>query len=83
MVFLTSEITYRDRSAVFAPKDISLFTKQQFPQSAEAGVYIKGQISEFSDAILMSSESKNALQKYTRILIVHSNAKKRPGGYTY
>ena len=80
---LTPEITHRDRPAVFAPKDISPFTTQKFPQSAKAGMYTKGQLSEFWDAILMSSASKNALQKFTRNLIVPSNAKKGPDGYTY
>ena len=67
---LTPEITHRDRPAVFAPKDISTFTTQKFPQSAKARMYTKGQLSEFWDAILMSSASKNALQKFTRNLIV-------------
>ena len=80
---LTPEITHRNRPAVFAPKDISPFTTQKFPQSAKAGMYTKGQLSEFWDAILMSSASKNALQKLTRNLIVSSNAKKGPDGYTY
>ena len=31
----------------------------------------------------MSSASKNSLQKFTRSLIVSSNAKKGPDGYTY
>ena len=80
---LTPEITHRDRPAVFAPKDISPFTTQKFPQSAKAGMYTKGQLSEFWDAILMSSASKNALQKFTRILIVPSKAKKGPDRYIY
>ena len=80
---LTHEITHRDRPSVFAPKDNSPFTTQKFPQSAEAGIYRKGQLSEFWDAILMSSALKNALQKFTRNLIVPSNAKKGPDGYTY
>ena len=80
---LTPEITHRDRPAVFAPKDISPFTTQKFPQSAKAGMYTKGHLSEFWEAILMSSASKNALQKFTRNLIVPSNAKKGPDGYTY
>ena len=80
---LTSEITHGDRPAVFTPKDISPFTTQKFPQSAKAGMYTKGQLSEFWDAILRSSASKNALQKFTRNLIVPSNAKKGPDGYTY
>ena len=46
-------------------------------------MYTKGQLSEFWDAILMRSASKNALQKFTRNLIVPSNAKKGPYGYTY
>ena len=80
---LTPEITHRDRPAAFAPKDISPFTTQKIPQSAKAGMYTKGQFSEFWDAVLMSSESKNALQKFTRNLIVPSSAKKGLDGYTY
>ena len=80
---LTPEITHRDRPAVFAPQDISHFTSQKIPQSAKAGLYTKGQHSEFWDAFLKSSASKNALQKFTRNLIVPSNAKKGPDGYTY
>ena len=46
-------------------------------------MYAKGHFREFWDAILMSSASKNALQKFTRNLIVPSNAKKGPDGYIY
>ena len=46
-------------------------------------MYTKRQLSEFWDAILMSSVSKNALQKFTQNLIVPSNAKKGPDGYNY
>ena len=80
---LTPEITHRDRPAVFAPKDIFPFNTQKFPQSAKAGMYTKGQLSDYWDAILMSSASKNALQKITLNLIVPSNAKKGPDGYSY
>ena len=80
---LTPEITHRDRPAVFAPKETSPFTTQKFPQSAKAGMYTKRQLSEFWDATLMSSASRNALQKFTWYLIVPSNAKKGPDGYTY
>ena len=80
---LTPEIIHRNRPAVFAPKEISRFTTQKFPQSAKAGKYTKRLLSEFWDAILMNSASKNALQKVTRNVIVPSNAKKGPDGYTY
>ena len=80
---LTPESTHRDRSAVLAPKDIPPFTTQKLTQSAKAGMYTKGQLSEFWDAILMSSASKNALKKITQNLIVPSNEKKGPDGYTY
>ena len=73
----------QSRPAVFAPKDISAFTTQKFSQSAKAGMYTKGQLSDFWDALLISSASKNALQKITRNLIVPSNAKKGPDGYNY
>ena len=46
-------------------------------------MYTKGQLTEFWDNILMSSASKNALQKFTRKLIVPSQSKKGHKGYTY
>ena len=46
-------------------------------------MHTKRQLSEFWDAILISSASKNALQKLTRNLIVLSNAKEGRDGYTY
>ena len=72
---LTPQITHRDRPAIFAPKDVSPFTNPQFPNSQKAGMYTRGQLSEFWDTILMSSASKNALQKFTRKLIVPLNTK--------
>ena len=46
-------------------------------------MYTEGELSEFWDAILIGSASKNASRKFTRDLIVYSNAKKGPDGYTY
>ena len=46
-------------------------------------MYTKRPLNEFWDAMLMSSASENALQKVTWNLIVPSNAKKGPDGYTY
>ena len=80
---LTPQITHRDRPAIFSPKDVAPFTRDQFAQSINAGMYTKGQLTEFWDNILMSSASKNALQKFTRKLIVPSQSKKGPEGYTY
>ena len=80
---LTPQITHRDRPAIFSPKDVAPFTRDQFPQSINAGMYTKGQLTEFWDNILMSSASKNALQKFLRKLIVPSHSKKGPEGYTY
>ena len=77
---LTPQITHRDRPAIFSPKDVAPFTRDQFPQSINAGMYTKGQLTEFWDNILMSSASKNALQKFTRKLIVPSQSKKGPEG---
>ena len=59
---LTPESTHRGRPAVFAPEDNSPFTTQKFPQSAKAGMYTKGELSEFWNAILRNSPSKNAFQ---------------------
>ena len=80
---LTPQITHRDRPAIFSPKDVAPFRRDHFPESINAGVYTKGQLTEFWDNILISSASKNALQKFTRKLIVPSQSKKRPEGYTY
>ena len=80
---LTPEITHRDRPAVFGPEDNSPFTTQKFPQSDKAGMFTKGKLSEIWYAIHMSSASKNAVQKFTRKMIVTPNAKKGPDGYTY
>ena len=81
-VSLTPQITHTDRPAIFSPKDVAPFTRDQFAQSINAGVYTKGQLCDFWDNMLMSFASKNALQKSTRKLIVPSNSKKGPDGYT-
>ena len=73
---------HRQTSSIRPQRHISLHDAK-FPQSAKAGMYTKAQRSEFWDAILMSSASKNALQKFTGNLIVPSNAKKGPDGYTH
>ena len=46
-------------------------------------MYTKRQLNEFWDAILGTSAPMNALQNFTKNLIVPSNAKKRPDGFTY
>ena len=63
---LAPQITHRDRPVIFSPKDVAPLTRDQFPQSINAGMYTKGQLTEFWDNILMSSASKNALQKFTK-----------------
>ena len=80
---LTPENIHRDRPAVFARKDISPFTTQKFPESTKTGICTKGPLNEFWDCILMSSVWKNALQRFTRNLIVPSNAKENSDGYSY
>ena len=55
---LTPEITNRERPAIFDPKDISPLTTEMFPQSAKTGMYTKEQLSEFWEALLMSSATK-------------------------
>ena len=73
---LTPQITPRDRPVIFSPEDVVPFTRDQFPQSINARMYTKGQLTEFWDNILMSSASKNALQKFTRKLIfLHTQRK--------
>ena len=58
------------------PQNISPFKTQKLPQSAEARMYLKGQVSEVWHAIRKSLASKNALYTFIRNLIAPSNAKK-------
>ena len=71
----TPGITRRDIPAVFAPKDISPFTTPKFPQSANAGMYTKEQLSNFRDAIIMNSASKKGSAEFQRKL----DSKERTG----
>ena len=75
---LNPEPTHRDRPAIFDPKEISPFTKDAFVESQDAGMYTKGQLSVFWDNILISSPSGNALQKFSRELIIPSASNKGP-----
>ena len=61
---LTPQITHRDRPAIFSPKDVAHFRRDQFPESINTKMYTKGQLSDFWDNILMSSASKNALKTH-------------------
>ena len=48
---LNPELTHSDRPAIFGPKEISPFTKDAFDESDDAGMYTKGQLSDFWDNI--------------------------------
>ena len=83
MVFLnTWNYSWRQTCSIW-PKDKSPFITQTFRQSAKSRRYTKGQLTEFWDAILLSSASKNVVQKFTRNLILPTNANKGPDGCTY
>ena len=80
---LTPSPEHRDRPAIFGPKDVSPFTKNLFSDSQNAGMYTQTQLTEFWDNILISAASRNALQKFSRELIVPGNAKSGPDNYMY
>ena len=80
---LNPEPTHRDRPAIFGPKEISPFTKDAFDESQDAGMYTKGQLSDFLDNILISAASRNALQKFSRELIIPSATDKGPDEFGY
>ena len=74
--YLNPEPTHRDRPAIVGPKEISPFTKDAFDESQDAGMYTKGQLSDFWDNILIRAISRNALQKFSQELIIPSAANK-------
>ena len=80
---LNLEPTLEDRPAMFGPKEISPFTKDTLEESRNAGMYSKGQISDFWDNILVNAASRNALQKFSRELIIPSNAHKGSDEFHY
>ena len=75
---LNPEPTHRDGSAIVGPKEICSFTKDASDESQDAGMYTKGQLSDFFVNILISAASRNAQQKRSRELIIPSSSNKGP-----
>ena len=80
---LNAEPTHRDEPAIFGPKEIYPFAKDAFDESQDARMHTKGQLSDFWDNILISAASRNALQKFSRELIIPSTSNKGPNEFDY
>ena len=79
---LTPGIVHQDRPAVFGPKDVSPVAVHSFPESQDAGMYTRSELSNFWDSVLISAASRNAL-KFSQKLIVFSNNNKNPYSFPY
>ena len=75
---LNPEPTHRDGSGIVCPKEISSFTNDSSDESQDAGMYTKGQLSDFLVNILISAASRNAQQKRSRELNIPSSSNKGP-----
>ena len=83
---LTPGIVHEDRPAVFGPKDVSPVSVHSFPGSQDAQMYTRSELisnCNFSDSILISAASRNALKKFSQKLIVFSNNNKDPDSFPY
>ena len=80
---LTSGIVHQDRQAVFGPKDVSPVAIHSFPRSQDAGMYTRSELSNFWDSILIIADSRYALKKFSRKLIVFSNDNKDPDSFPH
>ena len=80
---LTPSPEHRDRPAIFGHKDIQPMITRSFPGSQDAGMYTPKQLPEFWDNILISAASRNALQKFSRKLIIPSMAHSGPESFAY
>ena len=70
---------YIEIDLLFSQNGVASFRRDQFPESINAGLYTKGQLSDFWDNILMSFASENASKKFTRNLIVHCSLQFKEG----
>ena len=80
---ITRTIEHRKRPAVFGPKDVTPVSRRTFGGAGDAGIYTRAQLSEFWDNILISADSRKALQKFSRELIVPNIAIHGPEQYSY
>ena len=80
---ITPTLEHRKRPAVFGPKDVTPVSKRAFGGAGDAGIYTRGQLSEFWDKIFISAASRKALQKFSRELIVPNTAVHGPEQYSF
>ena len=68
---------------MFRPKNVSPVAVHSFPGSQDAGMYTRSELSNFSDSILNSAASRNALKRFSQKLIVFSNNQKDTDSFLY
>ena len=80
---ITPTLQHRKRPAVFGPKDVTPLSRSAFGGAGDAGIYTRAQLSELWDNTLISADSRKALQKPSRELIVPNTAIHGPEQYSY
>ena len=80
---ITPTLEHRKRPAVFEPQDVTPVSRKIFGGARDAGIYTRGQLSEFWDKNLIGAASRKTLQKYSRELIVPNTAINGPEQYSY
>ena len=80
---LLQTLELRKRLAVFGPKDVTPVSRRALGGAGDAGIYIRAQLSEFWDNILISVASRKVLQRFSRELIVPNRAIQGPKKYSY
>ena len=67
---ITATLEHRKRPAVFGPKDVTPVSRRAFGGAGDARIYTRAELSDICDNILISADSRKALQKFSRELIV-------------
>ena len=67
---ITPTLEHRKRPAVFRPKDVTPVSRRAFGGAGDAEIDTRAQLSEFLDKILISADSREALQNFPRELMV-------------
>ena len=62
-------LVHRRRPAVFEPKGVTRVSRKAFGGAGDSGIYMRAQLSEFWDTILISAASGKGLQKTSPELI--------------
>ena len=80
---ITPNLEHRKRTGVFGPKHVTPVSRRAFCGAGDAGIYTRAQLSEIWDKILISAASREAMQKFSRELIVPNTAMHGPKQNSY